>query len=86
MVQPMRVSIRKHDPGYRADACTGRYSVLLDGEPVKGGVTADEELGMVERLIYDANGKPVINNINDGVVTEIVRGDVVILTKSLIRQ
>ena len=71
----MRLSVDKSDPGYThlATFC----SVLIDGKPVDGVITADEQFGYAiairkvrNRIVADKNGS---------VLTRTIKGDVKII-------
>lgn len=65
----MRVSVNKDDPGH-ATLQYGRFDVFLNGELVKGCITADEELGMCEVIDYDDKGRATVE---DGRLKTVVR-------------
>lgn len=56
----MRISTDERDSGHRAFLSWGnarfRFRVLLDGEDLKGCITADEELGEALVVERDAGG------------------------------
>lgn len=55
----MRISVDKNDPGYAAYEADRNVIVLLDGDPQRLVVTADEERGVIVRYKVDDRGRPV---------------------------
>lgn len=78
----MRISIRKDDPGYHQFAY--RCKVHLNGKPVEGCFTADEETG--EAYIYkkDKDGKHII--IGGHIAEEIIKGGVSVIIPPKLRK
>lgn len=77
----MRVSVDKNDDGYRWLAmlrANGKtVHVFLDDVEVHCCITADEELGFVERDVLNADGCPQIDPVRqDRWWTEVVKGRV----------
>lgn len=55
----MRISVRKDDPGYQANAFD--YCVFLDGKELEQCFTADEELGLAYCYQATSNGVPIVD-------------------------
>lgn len=66
----MRIEAGKHP------AATYATDVYLDGQVLRRGSVkwVDEDLGQLERYLFDVNGRPLI--VDDLWQTEIVRGEV----------
>lgn len=77
----MRLSILKDDVSYSVEnfILAMHCHITLDGVNQNYCVTADEELGMVERYKTDENGKISINGDGEAEL-EVVHGKVVITT------
>lgn len=76
----MRLSVDAEDPGY-SPAARGA-TVFLDGVMVRDCVTADDERGEVIVFKHDADGKPLIDWVNQCIVKERRRGQVRIVLAS----
>jgi hypothetical protein len=73
----VRVSV--NDPGF-FDIGAPRYRALLDGVEVKKVTMADEEAGVVERLVCDENGNVMVDPISpDMAWREVLHGKVEIV-------
>lgn len=70
----MRISADPHDPGYEAFCRNRRVVVLLDGDPQRFVVTADEEAGVIVRYRLDECGRPVFDD--ERLVKDVVLGRV----------
>ena len=61
----MRVSVYAQDRGYKAFKALGGFGsgieVYLDGQRLKGCVTADDKTGWVTVHEYDAGGRVILN-------------------------
>ncbi len=69
-----RVSAEQSDPGYEAYCRNRRVVVLLDGDPQRLAVTADEEAGLLIRCKVDDRGRPLV--ANGALVKETLTGHV----------
>lgn len=78
----MRISVRKDDPGYHQFAY--RCKVHLNGEPIEGCFTADEEAGEAHIHKRDKEGKYII--VGGRVAEEIIKGEVSIIAPSKLRK
>lgn len=77
------MSADKDDRGYVDDYAN--YSVSLDGEPQRNVITADSDYGFVEKVVLcKETNVPRLRNGEK--VTEVLRGKVVILKRSPLRQ
>lgn len=76
----MRVSIDENDPGYGPAARDVRL-VMLNDQPVRGVVTADDEIGEVLAYVYGADGRPVVDRDHDCFVLHWLKGKVEIITR-----
>jgi hypothetical protein len=54
----MRISADRHDPGYEAYCRNRDVIVLLNGDPQRLVVTADEGAGVIVRYRIDDRGRP----------------------------
>jgi hypothetical protein len=70
----MRISADAHDPGFEAYCRNRRVVVLLDGDPQRYVVTADEEAGLIVRYRLDEHGRPVSDG--ERLVKDVVLGRV----------
>lgn len=71
----MRISVDPADSGYVDLMRAGlRYDCLLDGDLVRGAITADEEEGLVVAHKFDENGKHVLNATRTAIETVERRG------------
>jgi hypothetical protein len=70
----MRISADEHDPGYEAYCRNRNVVVLLDGDPQRFAVTADEEAGVLVRYRLDDRGRPVFDG--ERLVRDVVLGRV----------
>lgn len=70
----MRLSVDKSDPGYCPE--TQRVRVMLNGQEVRGVITADEERRMLVRYARNSDGLIYLRPSGDALVTETVAGDV----------
>lgn len=76
----MRISVDRRDKGYRWDATdANKFKVLLDGEPAKNVVTADEEEGIVKRFVMGEDGRPQVSADGKHLNIEVVQGKVEIV-------
>lgn len=75
----MRISSKPGHPDFNEQAALGRYTVNLDGVPVKHPYFADDEAGEVAIFVTDAHGRFVLTEHRDGVVTDVLRGKVEIV-------
>lgn len=58
---------------------TYNYKVLLDGREILDCITADDERGEVVVLKRDAEGRIVLNDTRDEVLTQVFSGRVEVL-------
>lgn len=73
----MRLSIDKRDPGFSHRAVGLRARIYLDGQEVRGCVTADEEEDLIVRYKTLEDGQTLVkNDAGDAFVLETVRGKV----------
>jgi hypothetical protein len=72
----MRISADPKDPDY--DWRSHTASVTLNGKPLSGCVTADEEAGTAEVLLLDPNGR-VGHDETGAAVHEVLFGEVRII-------
>lgn len=73
----MRVSVVETDPGYRtflAMGGFGRISVFMDGQQLRGCVTADSKTGWATVYERDAEGGLVVNSKRTAARLKRLRG------------
>jgi hypothetical protein len=74
----MRVSANETDPGYVADRQF--FRIFLNGDGLRGVMTADDDQGFVEVVCHDDHGR--VAYTTDGLIqTKILRGKVRIFRK-----
>lgn len=77
----LRISANDGESGYRefkmALANGKKIYVFVDDVEVRDCITADDDLGFVERYVRDAGGKLQIDPVRqDRILTEVVKGHV----------
>ncbi len=68
----MRISVRKEDRGYKADAYM--YDVYLDEKRITHCFTADEVLGEAHVLVCNENGNPLLAEDGKELKTQTLHG------------
>lgn len=79
----MRLSVDPADPGFHPAGKERGVIVLLDGDPMRHVITADEERGYVICHVHDDAGRPVIQG--DSFQTKIVFGRVRLIVPPFMR-
>lgn len=76
----MRISADIYDSGYTNYIELGNPIILLDGEDYsnKQVITADDSLGFITRYVTDIEGKLLLNNTREGILTETLYGEVIL--------
>lgn len=76
----MRISAKRHDPGYHPSADRGGFQVLLDGYDVTPFChTADEEEGRVYGYALDPNGHRYTDSVTGFPAEVVYSGEVEIV-------
>lgn len=77
----MRISADPNDPGYATFIHHRNAGIRFDGVDTHRVITADDDVGVIVRLVTDEAGRPRVRPDGTGLMKEVLVGKVEIILR-----